>query len=373
MKRKSSEPQIVTYLHNKGYKNGIPVAGNFEITARCNFNCPMCYVHMSADEVAKKGTELSAEQWISIAREAKNNGVVFALITGGEPFVRKDFFQIYNAMKDMGLVISINSNASMLEGEVLEKLLDNPPFRINVSLYGGCNETYMRMCGLPMYERVLKNILTLKEHGVEVCLNLSITPYNCEDIEDIYKFAVEHNIQVKASSYMYPPIRLEKEIEGYGNRLSPTDSAKYSVAWDKLRFTEEEFRQRAKNMQKLICVENSDCAAEMESFLGSGITCRAGSTSFWLTWDGQMRPCGMMPGPTTYPLEVGFEKAWQTLLQETKKLRQPSKCVACDKKDICGACAAVCVAETGNFDQVPGYMCQRTEEILRLTLEKVQE
>ena len=52
-------------------------------------------------------------------------------------------------------------NGSMLEGEVLEKLLENPPFRINVSLYGGCNETNERMCGIPVYDKVLKNICTM--------------------------------------------------------------------------------------------------------------------------------------------------------------------------------------------------------------------
>ena len=391
MPTNQTEPYLSTYFHQKRNRLCLPIAGNFELTARCNFNCPMCYVHMSADEVEKKGRELTTEQWINLAEVARNKGMLFILITGGEPFVRKDFFEIYGAMKKMGLMVSINSNGSMLEGEILEKLLADPPFRINISLYGGCNETYQRMCGLPMYDKVLKNIITLKERGVDVRLNLSITPYNCDDIEKIYNIAVKHNIQVKASSYMYPPIRLEKEIEGYGNRLSPIDSARYSVEWDKLRFTEEEFKKRAENMKKLIEAETdritvedgkkktiskdmvldmNDCAAEMETDPKAGVTCRAGSTSFWMTWDGQMRPCGMMPGPTAYPLEVGFEEAWNTIREETKKIRQPAKCVNCSKKEVCGACAAVCVAETGAFDQVPEYMCERTENIIKMTWEK---
>lgn len=325
----------------------------------------MCYVHMSEEEVRKAGKELTAKQWISIAEDAKNKGMIFVLLTGGEPFVRKDFFEIYEAMKSMGLLISINSNGSMLEGKVLEKLLNNPPFRMNISLYGGCNETYQRMCGLPMYEKVLKNICTLKENGIDVRINLSITPYNCEDMEMIHNISEKYQIPVKASSYMYPPIRLEKEIVGYGNRLSPTDSARYSVLWDKLRFSEEEFQARAEAMKKFMSVEEKECAADIDA----GVRCRAGSTSFWMTWDGQMRPCGMMPGPTAYPLEVGFEKAWEELRRATKEIRQPAKCISCAKKEICGACAAVCVAETGEFDKVPEYMCQRTEEIIRQTSE----
>lgn len=367
--RKQTEPYIATYLHYKGRKLGLPIAGNFELTARCNFNCPMCYVHMSEEEVRAKGKELTAAQWISIAEAAQKKGMIFALLTGGEPFIRKDFFEIYDAMKNMGIIVSINSNGSMLEGKILEKLLEDRPSRINVSLYGGCNETYKNMCGQPVYDKVLKNIVTLKENGVDVSINLSITPYNCQDIEKIYEIVKKHNIQVKASSYMYPPIRLEKELEGYGNRLLPKESAEYSVKWDLLRFTEEEFSKRAKAMKDFVNVDEKECSIDMEQ----GVRCRAGSSSFWMTWDGQMRPCGMMPGPTAYPLKVGFDAAWETIREETKKIVMPGKCNTCSKKEICGVCAAVTVAETGEFDKVPCYMCERTEAIAKLTWEKYLE
>ena len=86
----SAEPAWSTYIHAKGAALGIPVAGNFELTARCNFGCKMCYVHDS------DGTdELSADQWIEIGRQAVEKGMVFLLLTGGEPFLRKDFKEIY--------------------------------------------------------------------------------------------------------------------------------------------------------------------------------------------------------------------------------------------------------------------------------------
>lgn len=362
--RKRTEPYLATYLHSKGRRLGLPIAGNFELTARCNFHCPMCYVHMSEEEVRQKGRELTAKEWIAIAEAAKDRGMVFALLTGGEPFVRKDFFEIYGAMKRMGILVSINSNGSMLEGEVLERLLADPPTRINISLYGGCNETYQRMCGIPVYEKVLNHIVTLKEQGVDVSLNLSITPYNCMDLEKIHEIVQKYQIPVRASSYMYPPIRLDKEIRGYGNRLSPQDSAKYSVKWDSLRFSKEEFLERAQAMKQYIGLDESECSIDMED----GVRCRAGSSSFWMTWDGLMRPCGMMTFPTAYPMEVGFDRAWDQIREETAKLRQPAKCVSCAKREICGACAAVCVAETGAFDQTPIYMCERTDEILKETL-----
>lgn len=116
MKKGLTEPYLSTYLHSKGARLGLPIAGNFELTARCNFQCPMCYVHLSQSDVNAVGQELTTAQWIDIARQAKDSGMVFALLTGGEPFVRKDFFEIYDAMREMGLMISINSNGSMLDG-----------------------------------------------------------------------------------------------------------------------------------------------------------------------------------------------------------------------------------------------------------------
>ena len=108
-----SEPYLSSWLHSQGGAAGLAIGGTFELTPRCNFRCPMCYVHMDPQQADQVGRELSAAQWINLAEQARDQGLVFALLTGGEPFIRKDFFEIYDAMKDMGLVISINSNGQI--------------------------------------------------------------------------------------------------------------------------------------------------------------------------------------------------------------------------------------------------------------------
>lgn len=364
MNKKNTEPYISTYLHSKGRRLGLPIAGNFELTARCNFNCPMCYVHMTQEQVDAAGKELTAQQWLEIAKAAKDRGMVFALLTGGEPLVRKDFFEIYDGMREMGILISINSNGSMLRGKILEKFLEAPPVRFNISLYGGSNETYRNMCGIPAYTLVKENIRALRQAGVDVSLNLSITPYNKDDLAQIYTDAAELDVNVRASSYMYPPVRLPGGQYGCGNRLSCEESAKYSVEWDKLRFTEEEFALRAEALAQRTGIEQEGCPVEE----GEGVRCRAGTSSFWMTWDGRMLPCGMMTTPMAKPLEIGFDAAWEQIRRETAKIRSPGKCMGCDYKDICGACAAVYYTETGKFDAVPEYVCRRAEEIVKQTL-----
>lgn len=361
-----SEPLLSSHLHSIGNRLGLPIGGNFELTARCNFNCPMCYVHLSSEDIQARGKELSAAQWISIAEQAKNAGMMFALLTGGEPFVRKDFFEIYDAMKAMGLMISINSNGSMLEGEIREKLIANPPFRINISLYGGSDETYRGMCGQSAYHRVKENIRALKEAGVDVRLNVSITPYNRQDLEAICAAARELNVQMKASAYMYPPIRVHGDC---GHRLSAEEAAACAVQWDMQRFTPEEFAQRAQNMHDMTLKLEGECSADLDE----GVRCRAGRSSFWMTWDGRMLPCGMLPGPEAYPLEVGFDEAWRQIREETKIIRMPAKCGTCPRRDMCSVCAAVCVTETGAFDKVPEYVCRMTYATAEKTWEAYQK
>lgn len=366
MKTGMTEPQISTYLHQKGRRLGLPIAGNFELTARCNFNCPMCYVHQTQEQIDSSGRrELTAAQWLSIARAARDQGMVFVLLTGGEPLVRKDFFEIYDGMKEMGLLISINSNGSMLRGEILERFLKDPPFRFNISLYGGSDDTYSRMCGLPVYDRVKENIRALRAAGVQVSLNLSITPYNRGDLARIYEDAGELDVNVKASSYMYPPIRLQEGSYGCGNRLTAEEAASCAVEWDRLRFTEEEFTLRAENMGKRIFDPGDGCPVETDE----GVRCRAGSTSFWIAWDGTMLPCGMMTRPAVNPQEIGFEAAWQQLREMTSEIRTPKECGGCAYRELCGVCAAVCVTETGSFDGVPTYICEKTRAQVRLTRE----
>ena len=363
IQRKQTEPQISRYLHGRGLRLGLPVGGNFELTARCNFDCPMCYVHLKQEDIDAQGRELTARQWIDLAQKARDAGMVFVLLTGGEPFVRKDFFEIYHAMKQMGLLISINSNGSMLSGEIRRRLMEDPPFRINVSLYGGSRETYCRMCGQPAYDRVVENVAALKAAGIDVRLNVSVTPYNRQDLAAICQKAEELGVHVKLASYMYPSVRVNGGQYGAGDRLSPEAAAEAAVEWDTLRMEPEVFAQRAEAMHALSLTEERECGADLDE----GVGCRAGRTTFWMTWDGRMTPCGMMPDPVTHPLETGFDAAWRRLREQTEQLRMPGKCGTCPKRGGCPVCAAVCVTETGRFDGVPEYVCAMTDAVFEKT------
>ena len=81
MEFSSTEPRLSSYLHARACRSGTPLAGNFELTARCNFNCKMCYVHLTAEEQQRRGRELTADEWLAIAQEARSRGMLFLLLT----------------------------------------------------------------------------------------------------------------------------------------------------------------------------------------------------------------------------------------------------------------------------------------------------
>lgn len=366
-----TEPNISRYLHSKGIRMGLPVSGTFELTPRCNFDCKMCYVHLTAEEQRKRGPELSCDQWLSLASDARDAGMVFLLLTGGEPLVRPDFPKLLSELKKMGLFVSINSNGSMITKEMLDFFREDPPARFNITLYGGSNETYERLCGRPAFDAVVGNIRALLEIGIPVKLNCSLTPYNGADLDQIAATAEALQVPLQTATYMFPPIRRDETMIGCGDRFTSEEAAENALHWDQIRFTEEQFAARAERMAMGLSTPEGD--SDCEGAPGEGIRCRAGRASFWINWQGMMTPCGMMTEPAFCVLEDGFAAAWEKTKAAAAAIRLPSACASCKYKHACHACAAMCMSETGRFDGRPCYVCTMTQKHVELTLKAAKK
>ena len=85
----------------------IPLFAQLELTARCNFNCRMCYIHMDDKHIKKLGQELTTDEWLRICREAKEAGTLYISLTGGEIFTRPDFQELYTKLSEMGFLITL--------------------------------------------------------------------------------------------------------------------------------------------------------------------------------------------------------------------------------------------------------------------------
>ena len=352
------EALVTAYLHARANAAGIPLAGTFELTSRCNFSCRMCYVHENVDA----SRELTAEEWIYLGRQAKDAGMLYLLLTGGEPFLRRDFPRIYSELRRMGLILSINTNASLLNDEVMEVLKKDPPSRINVSLYGGSPETYRRLCQADGYEKVTANILRMKQAGFQVKLNLAVTPYNADDVPLIYQFAREHNLPVQSTTYMYPPVRINGGCFGDAPaRFDAEEAARQMLICREQVLTPEQLAASA------VSPAEESCGSEV----GSPMACRAGRTTFWITWDGKMMPCGTFPTEAKHDVRtLGFAGSWQLVRRFTSEIRMSPECSGCSLRRSCPACAASCLAETGSASIKPDYLCRYTRHLKKLTAEK---
>ena len=362
---------ITEYLHTKAARLGIPLNGTFEVTPLCNMNCRMCYVRMDREQQETIAPLRTAEEWLELGRTAKERGMTYLLLTGGEPFLRPDFRQIMQGLHRMGFVLSINSNGTMIDEKTVEWLKETPPIRINITLYGASDETYGRLCRNPQgFTQVTKAIRLLKEAGILVKLNCSVTPYNAEDLEQIFAFAEKEELVVQATSYMFPPLRRDASKVGWNDRFSAEESA-IQEAWINVYQNGREAylkHMESEEMASLSGDIEEDCMPVDEEFPGNGdsekkegerIRCRAGKCSFWVTWDGRFLPCGMLPGENALNVfEAGFDAAWDQAKAEAAAIRLPARCSTCSLKDKCRACAAMVYTESGNYHDVPVYRCQ---------------
>lgn len=349
---------FISKLFARADKESIPLSGAFELTSRCPLDCKMCYIHRKENDCEAIKLEKSAAWWLSLAEEAKNAGMFMLLLTGGEPLLRKDFDEIYLGAKKLGLLVSVNTNGLLITDERVKFFADNPPQKLNISLYGASAETYRELCGNgDAFEKTLSAIKKLKQAGVSVKLNFTATQYNRHDAAKIYEISDELGIPVQAVSYMFPPVR----VGGNADRLPPEEAAKVQFECLRLSMGCEKLKN---HIGRRISTPRANDNGGLSDSLGERIPCRAGLSTFWVTWDGKMSPCGMMSEPS-FAIE-SFDKAWSSVKKSRESIMLPPKCRSCELRNFCDMCAAVAQAETGDFSGVPEYICQKAAEFRKL-------
>ena len=156
-------------LLDQAKRTRAPANGSIELLPLCNMNCDMCYVRLSREEMEKLGRLRTADEWLEIGRQMKEAGVLFLLLTGGEPFLYPEFRRLYLELRRMGMIITINTNGTLIDEDLAEFLGKYKPRRVNITLYGTDEEAYANLCHYPGgYEKALRGIRLLRECGVDV-------------------------------------------------------------------------------------------------------------------------------------------------------------------------------------------------------------
>jgi len=287
-----------------------PVVGEFELTAKCNFHCPMCYV---ADNKTK--SELSTNEWKELLKEAVEAGLIYALLTGGEVLTRPDFVMLYEYLFDLGVRITIYTNGHQLTDALIDVLKKRPPELIEITLYGGTDATYQKVTESKAGFSVVKsNILKLKANNLPVSIRAIPIPEVAGDLDLLIEFARETGLVLGHFLYVGP-----SRARDYQNRLTPEALIEFET---RIRSAfPEAYRSRGRG-------DDTDK------------TCQALRSGYYVNHRGYMQPCAIMPVPGRKVESGRFLETFHKLSAQWVKLRNAPGCQTCSLKNDCIQCPA---------------------------------
>ena len=360
-----AQNKAVSTLDARATRNHVPLTGMFELTSRCNLQCKMCYVHMSAAEIAAcNAKELTTRQWLQLAEQAAKAGTLYLTLTGGEPLFRDDFEELYTGLSMMGFRLGINTNASLITPKYERLFSKYPPAEILVTLYGADNEAYHRVCGNPAaFDNVIKGLEFAAGLSTRLGIRSTLIKQNKEQLKQLRDIAYRFKTNLDINPFVNMPVPgVSSDVESC--RLSAGECV------DIIEENNALIAGLYKNSEQAKAAAGStfdgiefDKPAQGSDVYPGIISCQASKSMYHIKWDGKMYPCISFLSPYTLPLEEGFKEAWNRLPDLLKALRRPKKCSGCEYSDRCTVCPAMVEAETGSFDKAPEYICAVVEEM----------
>jgi radical SAM protein with 4Fe4S-binding SPASM domain len=344
---------LVREMLRRAAKDRQPAHGAFELTSRCNLSCRMCYVRQAAGDKTAKAKELPTSAWLELARQAVDNGMVFLLLTGGEVLLRHDFFEIYEPLTRMGLVLALFTNGTLITKDFAARLAQAPPSRTEITLYGATAATYEAVTGMPgSFVACCAGIEALVSHRIPLGLKTTITRQNVGELEAMRQMAHDWSVPFSAGWLLSGrPDRTPSDVEDC--RLSAADCITL------------EMTDHASAHEWIEAALRETAADLLNSF-----SCHAGKAAFVINPVGEMNVCLILPQPAARPLETGFSEAWKQLQQYVDSAPPVvSECRACDALPYCGRCAAWSMMETGTLTDPVPYLC----EIARVRKERYEQ
>ncbi len=320
---------------------GQPAHGAFELTSRCNLSCRMCYVRHPAGDMTRAAAELPAAAWLELARQATANGMVFLLLTGGEVLLRRDFFEIYEPLTRMGLVLALFTNGTLITKDVAARLAQAPPSRTELTIYGARAATYEAVTGVPgSFRACLAGIEALLAHRIPLGLKTTLTRQNVGELEEMRRLARAWGVPFSAGWLLCGrPDRASSGVEDC--RLSPGECVNLEAA-----------DQASAHEWLEVALRESNPRRE------SNFSCHAGRAAFVITPEGDMNVCLVLSQPAARPLEVGFAEAWKQVTRYVEAAPAPAPaCRDCEALAFCARCPAWSMIETGTLTDPVPYLC----------------
>lgn len=341
----------------------------WETTAACNLKC----IHCRASAVDfQSPDDLTTAESFHLLDEISSFAKPVIILSGGEPLVRDDIYDIASYGTSKGLRMCVATNGTQLTLENAQRLKSSGVQRISVSIdgaYAESHDTFRRQSGA--FAACLAGIENAKAAGIPFQINTTITKHNQEQIPAILEMA-ERLGAVALHIFLLVPTGCGKEIADE-EMISPQEYEEI-LNWFYDKSKEVKIGLKAtcaphyfRIMRQRAAAEGIKITPETHGFEAMTKGCLAGTGVCFISQRGDVYPCGYLPLTAGNVREQAFPEIWkhselfQTLRDDSKL---EGKCGPCEFKNVCTGCRARAYATTGNYLTEEPY-CVYTPHRLR--------
>lgn len=323
---------LMQRLRAKALAEDVPLHMMLELTNHCNLWCRHCYI----TDRPPKG-ELTLDEYKGILDQLAAAGSLFLTLSGGEPLMRKDFFEIAACAREREFSFVLFTNGTLITPRVADRLQALCPQRVEISVLGGQASTHDGVTQVKgSFDKALRGARLLQERGVKVQLKTTWMRENIEESEQILSLVEEMDTTFRGASMV---------IHRRDGSAETAD----------LRATEAQLRAMAqrgydRNPNKSIPPPPVPLTEEQKQNISP---CGAGQTSCRIDSYGNVYPCAAIDIVLGNLREKDFLTIWRGS-EELEKVRairlsELTECSSCDLFLRCNRCAGLARMETGSL------------------------
>ncbi|MCA9529105.1 MAG: radical SAM protein [Myxococcales bacterium] len=189
-----------------------------ELTYACNLDCTFCY-----NDLGLEGRPLSLDQYCTLLDDLAALGALQVTLTGGEPLAHPRFFEIGRRATELGFILRIKSNGHALKEPLARRVREElDPYMIEVSFHGASPAVHDRQTRVRgSFERLVSNLRVMRELGLRVLANCTMTRWNEHEMAALYALTDELGIRLNVYNEVSPrddgdrsPLALSPTVDG---------------------------------------------------------------------------------------------------------------------------------------------------------------
>ena len=328
----------------------------WETTRRCNLKCVHC--RSSSEMEALEHPDFSLKEAKDIIDKIVSYSNPVLVLSGGEPLLREDIFDIAQYGTDKGLRMCIATNGTLVTDEVCMKMKETSIRMVSLSIDGATAETHDDFRNQKgAFDGTIRAIELLKKYDIPFLVNSSFTVRNRHEIPEIYKLVKRLGATAWYMFMIVPTGRGEEIME----ELIPEDVYNEILEWHyEMEKQEEELlvrptcaphyyritRQKAKEEGKSVKQRT------LKFSTGGSKGCLAGQLICLIDVDGEVLPCSYFPKSAGNIKQSDFKEIWEEseLFLELRDFKSyKGSCGNCEYVNVCGGCRARSYAMTGDY------------------------